>query len=146
MKSIDPQVLGTSALDWIVVQHSCEMVAVQRIFDLFWYDHDDVNDGDDSDEEELLEIIMRRVCCVQCGVVCTPDYLRINQIMPHAMLKWIPMIVMMVITTNFDDDDDKSPTYCPERHSYRQRRSHIEGSSSRGRHTLKEILLWNYVL
>ena len=40
------------------------------------------------------------MCCVQCGVVCTPDYLRINQIMPHAMLKWIPMIVMMVITTN----------------------------------------------
>ena len=40
-----------------------------------------------------------------------------------------------------DDDDDKSPTYCPERHSYRQRRSHIEGSSSRGRRTLKEILL-----
>ena len=95
MKSIDPQVLGTSALDWIVVQHSCEMVAVQQIFDLFWYDHDDVNADDDGDDEELLEIIMRRVCCVQCGVVCTPDYLRINQIMPHAMLKWIPMIVMM---------------------------------------------------
>ena len=35
-----------------------------------------------------------------CAVVCTPDYLRINQIMPHAMLKWIPMIVMMLITTN----------------------------------------------
>ena len=40
-----------------------------------------------------------------------------------------------------DDDDDKRPTYCPERHSYRQRRSHIGGNSSRGRHTLKEIFL-----
>ena len=39
----------------------------------------------------------------------------------------------------FDDDDDESPTYCPERHSYRQRRSHIGGNSSRGMRTLKEI-------
>ena len=38
-----------------------------------------------------------------------------------------------------DDDDDESPTDCPERHSYRQRRSRIEESSSRGRRTLKEI-------
>ena len=41
----------------------------------------------------------------------------------------------------YDDDDDKRPTYCPERHSYRQRRSHIGGNSSRGKHTLKEIFL-----
>ena len=98
---------------------------------------DDTNDGDDCDEWELLKIIMLRVCCcVRCGVHSGLSSYQSNYASCNAQMN-----------TNDcddadsdkydDDDDDKHPTYCPERHSYRQRRSHIGGNSSRGRHTLK---------
>ena len=74
------------------------------------------------------------LCAVRCGVHSGLSSYQSNYASCNAQMN----------TNDCDDgDNDKfeSPTYCPERRSYRQRRSHIEESSSRGRRTLKEILL-----
>ena len=81
---------------------------------------------------------MRRVCCVQCGVHSGLSWYQSNYASCNAQMN----------TNDCDDGDNnkfyyESPTYCPERHSCRQRRSHIEGNSSRGMRTLKDILLRN---
>ena len=82
--------------------------------------------------------MLRVRCCVRCGVHSGLSSYQSNYASCNAQMNTNDCDD--ADSDKYDDDDDKRPTYCPERHSYRQRRSHIGGNSSRGRHTLKEIL------